>query len=72
MPDIAMCASGCAKQDTCKRHPASGTKSSQYQSWFDPALSIGYDEKNGCDYFWGPKPPLKDGTATVFTHGSTG
>lgn len=55
MPGIAMCASGCAKQDTCKRHPASGTKPAPNQSWFDPELSIGYDEQNGCSEYWEKK-----------------
>lgn len=49
MPDISMCANQeCPLKAICYRNPASGTKPSEYQTFFHPVA----DEFTGCDYFW--------------------
>jgi hypothetical protein len=37
MPDFSMCSQvACNRKETCKRSPASGTKSGPRQSWIKP------------------------------------
>lgn len=61
MPDISMCDNPmCLRSKMCKRHPDSGTKPSDWQSWAAyGSLKSGHtgvswptEKIDGCDAYW--------------------